>query len=44
MFIDDRGPNVEAAVRAGLLGILAPTPEDLKNTLSAMGFRPLPEM
>jgi putative hydrolase of the HAD superfamily len=44
MFIDDREPNTEAAIQAGLLGILAPTPEELKNTLSAVGFRPLPEV
>ncbi len=44
IFIDDREPNIEAAVRGGLLGILAPTSDDLRNTLAAIGFRPLPEV
>jgi putative hydrolase of the HAD superfamily len=42
IFIDDREVNIEAAIRAGISGIYAPSPEALKDILSAMGFRPLP--
>lgn len=42
IFIDDRDANIEAAIRAGISGICAPTPEALKEILSAIGFRPLP--
>ena len=44
MFIDDREANVEAAVRLGVLGIVAPSTEDLRNTLQEIGFTPLPEL
>jgi putative hydrolase of the HAD superfamily len=42
MFVDDREANIEAALRAGISGICAPTPEALKDILSAIRFRPLP--
>ncbi len=42
IFIDDRDANIEAAIRAGISGICAPTPEALKDILSAIGFSPLP--
>lgn len=42
LFIDDREANIEGALRAGISGIFAPTPEELRNTLSAIGFTPLP--
>ena len=44
VFIDDREANVEAAVRLGLLGIFAPSTEDLRSTLEGIGFTPLPEL
>ena len=44
MFIDDREANIEAAVKLGLGGILAPSPEDLRDTLEAFKFTPLPEL
>ena len=44
IFIDDSEPNIDAALRAGISGIFAPSPEELKNTLSAIGFSPLPEV
>ena len=44
MFIDDREANVEAAVRLGMLGIFAPSTEDLRTTLERIGFAPLPKL
>ena len=44
MFIDDREANVEAALSLGLVGIFAPSTEDLRNTLEGIGFTPLPEL
>jgi len=43
MFVDDREPNVKAAEGVGLLGVLAPTPQMLRENLRAIGFKPLPE-
>ena len=42
MFIDDREINIEGALRAGISGIFAPSPEELRSMLEAIGFRPLP--
>jgi putative hydrolase of the HAD superfamily len=42
LFIDDREANIEGALRAGISGIFAPSPEELRATLSAIGFTPLP--
>jgi putative hydrolase of the HAD superfamily len=42
LFIDDREANIEGALRAGISGIYAPSSEELRNTLSAIGFTPLP--
>jgi putative hydrolase of the HAD superfamily len=44
LFIDDREANIEGALRAGISGIYAPSPEELRNTLAAIGFTPLPEV
>ena len=43
MFVDDREPNVKAAEEVGLLGVLAPTPQELRENLRTIGFKPLPE-
>ena len=42
LFIDDREANIEGALRAGISGIYAPSSADLRNTLAAIGFTPLP--
>ena len=42
LFIDDREVNIEGALRAGISGIFAPSPDELWNMLSAIGFTPLP--
>ena len=42
LFIDDRETNIEGALRAGISGIYAPSTAELRNTLAAMGFTPLP--
>ena len=43
LFIDDREPNVRAAEEIGIRGIVAPSTEELKEKLKAMGFEPVPE-
>lgn len=43
LFIDDRESNIETAVRLGMMGIFAPTPDDLLGALEAIGFTPLPQ-
>jgi putative hydrolase of the HAD superfamily len=43
LFIDDREPNVQAAEEIGIRGVVAPSTEELKKRLAAMGFAPLPE-
>jgi len=43
LFVDDREPNVRAAKALGLRGIVANSPEVLRNQLAAIGFMPLPE-
>jgi putative hydrolase of the HAD superfamily len=43
LFIDDREPNVRAAEEVGIRGIVAPSTEELKATLTEMGFEPVPE-
>lgn len=43
LFIDDREPNVRAAEEVGIRGIVAPSTEELKEKLKAIGFEPLPE-
>jgi len=42
LFIDDREANIECALRVGISGIYAPNSEELRNTLLAIGFTPLP--
>jgi len=42
LFIDDREANIEGALRVGISGIYAPNSEELRNTLLAIGFTPLP--
>jgi putative hydrolase of the HAD superfamily len=42
MFIDDRDVNIEAAVRLGIAGIVAPNTEALVDLLEAIGFSPVP--
>lgn len=42
MFIDDRDANIEAAVRLGIAGIVAPNTEALVDLLEAIGFSPVP--
>ena len=42
LFIDDREINIEGALRAGISGVFAPSPEELRSMLEAIGFRPLP--
>ena len=42
LFIDDREPNVRAAEEVGIRGIVAPSTEELKVRLEAIGFNPLP--
>jgi putative hydrolase of the HAD superfamily len=42
LFIDDREANIEGALRAGISGIFAPSTKDLRNSLAAIGFTPLP--
>lgn len=44
IFVDDRESNVCAAREVGIHGILAPTPEELRASLQALGFTPLPEI
>jgi putative hydrolase of the HAD superfamily len=44
LFIDDRDANIEAAIRLGMNGIVAPTTDALVDLLGAMGFSPLPEL
>jgi len=43
LFIDDREPNVRAAEEVGIRGIVAPSTEELKEKLKAIGFAPVPE-
>ncbi len=43
LFIDDRESNVRAAEELGIRGIVAPTTEQLRQQLEAIGFSPLPE-
>lgn len=42
LFIDDREANIEGALRAGISGIYAPSTDELRKTLAAIGFKPLP--
>ncbi len=42
MFIDDRDANIEAAVRLGIAGVVAPTTEALVDMLETIGFSPVP--
>ncbi len=42
MFIDDRDTNIEAAVRLGIAGIVAPTTDALVDMLETIGFSPVP--
>ncbi len=44
MFIDDREANIEAAIRLGIAGIVAPTTEALVDLLEAIGFSPVPDI
>jgi putative hydrolase of the HAD superfamily len=44
IFIDDRGDNIEAALRLGIAGICAPSTHALVDLLDAVGFQPLPEL
>jgi putative hydrolase of the HAD superfamily len=43
LFIDDREPNVRAAEQMGIRGIVAPSTEELRAKLRAIGFEPVPE-
>jgi putative hydrolase of the HAD superfamily len=43
LFIDDREPNVRAAEKVGIRGIVAPSTEELKVRLREMRFEPVPE-
>lgn len=43
LFVDDRERNVRAAEELGIRGIVAPTTEQLRKQLVAIGFSPLPE-
>ena len=43
LFIDDRESNVRAAEEVGIRGIVAPSTEELKEKLKAIGFAPVPE-
>jgi putative hydrolase of the HAD superfamily len=42
LFIDDREANIEGALQVGISGIFAPSQAELRNTLAALGFTPLP--
>jgi putative hydrolase of the HAD superfamily len=44
LFIDDRDCNIDGALRVGISGIVAPTPEALVDMLDTIGFFPVPEV